>query len=82
VEQYLLSGAVAVGVQGLALLVVRSWFKDVNHRLEKLNGFRERMLANHISKNDLAQHEARCADKHRDIFSRVHDLEMRAGGKT
>ena len=78
-EQYLLSGAVAVGVQGLALLVVRSWFKDVNHRLEKLNGFRERMLSNHISKADLAQHEARCADKHHDIFKRMHDLEMRGG---
>ncbi len=79
-EQYLVNGAIVLGVQAVALLVVRSWFVNVDKRLDALNGFKERMLANHVTKQDLAQHEARCADKHRDLFQRVHELEVRGNG--
>ncbi len=80
-ETYIVNGMIVLGVQAVALAVVRSWFGNVDKRLEKLNGFKERMLANHISKDDLAQHEARCMDIHRDIFQRLHELEVRAGGR-
>jgi len=75
-EQYLVNGAIMLGVQAVALGVVRSWFSNVDKRLDGLNGFKERMLANHITKQDLAQHTERCADIHKDMFQRIHDLEM------
>jgi hypothetical protein len=80
-EPYIVNGIIVLGVQTIALAVVRSWFSNVDKRLDSLNGFKDRMLANHVTKQDLAQHEARCADKHRDLFQRVHDLETPPGGK-
>jgi hypothetical protein len=82
VEQYIINGAIVLGVQAVALGVVRSWFSNVDKRLDALNGFKDRMLANHVTKEDLRQHEERCTVKHQDIFHRIHELEMMRSGIT
>ena len=76
-DKYLVDALVMLGLQGVALLVIRSWFSDVRRRLNHLNGFKERMLENHVTKDDLHRHEDRCKGMHRELFARVHELEVK-----